>query len=126
MEKQNSDVVIRRSSIVFDFKELMKREFETIISARPVISKELLRCDIACVELLFRNGKIVEKMKERGEFLLDKNQEKVEEIDEEMRALISEEKNDLSFPVEAFITFESEEGYLRAMNLSKKKICFIS
>jgi hypothetical protein len=53
-------------------------------------------------------------------FKLNKSQKDIMEFSEKFEEYIRQNYNEITTPVIAFITFENEDGYLRAMSMSKK------
>ena len=72
------------------------------------------------VQIIFtyNNAELIKMLKERGECIKGEEWKKVEKINEEIDHLKSEHLHKLTRPLSAFVTFESEEGFLRATKLS--------
>jgi len=69
--------------------------------------------------MAFRNAKIIKKLRTRGDYIKNEKWEKVEKISEEINVIKNdpEEFKKLTTPCSIFMTFETEEGYERALNL---------
>ena len=106
------------------FKEYLKREFEGIVSnAKPVFS-ETTDIRIANIFFAFNNAELVSLLRKRGEFIVQANEGKEKEIDERISALKDAKRDDFVIPIAAFITFNSQEGYERAIRFKgEKRFC---
>ena len=80
---------------------------------------------IAAVHLVFDNGDILDLLKKRGDAIAAEETSKKQQIEEQLENLKHNTYEDLIKPHFAYITFEDEEGYQRAIATSKDQAsCF--
>ena len=72
------------------------------------------------ITFAFNNVPLLKLLALRGKFVTMANLDKIKEIDEKINAMKNQKSEELSRPVAAFITFESQEGYERACELKPK------
>lgn len=115
---------IKEESLAFSFKLYLKNEFETILKdTEHVKFNDNSLIEISHIHLFFDHSRIHHLLVERGEALKNNNQALKERLEEQITTYIKENKEILSTPKEAYIIFESEEAYHRAMkfNLQPQK-----
>lgn len=79
---------------------------------------------VADINFSFRNRHVLDLLKQRGEAILDNDEDLQRKLEKYIQKLIRNNHEKLNNPVTAFITFETEEGYLKATSLNKKRIGF--
>lgn len=70
--------------------------------------------NIVSITFTYNNAELIKMLKERGECIKSEEWKQVDKINEEIDHLKSEHLHKLTTPLSAFVTFESEEGYMRA------------
>jgi hypothetical protein len=88
------------------------------------IEKNAKDCNfkVADINFTFKNRKLLSLLEQRGQFLLDDQQEKANLVEGKIRKLVEDKYEELIHPITAFITFETEDGYLTATALNKLRI----
>ena len=97
------------------FKKFIKEEFENRVSAEKAVFKETNDIRIANIFFAFDNPKLMKLLMERGKYIISEEQDKEDELDEKIDNLKNDERESFIVPVTAFITFETQEGYERAL-----------
>jgi len=114
------------------FKQYVQWELEKRISAMPDLGFDPDHGDdpikIAQITFAFNNAPVINLLKQRGTLIKGEKWAKVEDINEKILKTIKDEKvlNKLQTPCSAFATFESEEGYNRALKYDhepQRKFC---
>ena len=77
------------------------------------------RVKIAVTTLAFDNADIIDLLRKRGRAITDEKWDKQAEIETKINELKGAEFDRLVTPCSVFITFESEEGVNRALNMDK-------
>ena len=80
--------------------------------------------DVADVQLVFENSKLIELLKERGEQIkMGKNEETINEqnkiIDNYLNKNNQKGKKDLTTIIGAYVTFQTEDGFNEAIQFIK-------
>ena len=112
-------------SKVFDFSEYLKEKLEEILNERPIVFDEE-EIKIANIAFAFDNAQLIHLLRKRGAAIKYNKVEQVEKIQGEINELKTEHLDTFIRPVTAFITFETEEGVLRARAIQEKKEWFWS
>ena len=73
---------------------------------------------VAITTFAFKNELIINLLKERGEIIKNEDWEKMMEIDNRINEIKTNHLSDLMTPCSVFMTFETEEGIARALNLN--------
>jgi len=73
-------------------------------------------CKVALMKFGYRNGELIRKMKVRGALIGTGKFAKVEEMDDQLNALIQEDYEKIQTPCAAFITFTHQEALERSAN----------
>ena len=75
--------------------------------------------NVAVTTLAFKNSKVINLLRERGEYIMNEKWAKVDEISEKINELKKNPKDfeELTTPCSVFMTFETEEGYERAKQM---------
>ena len=100
---------------IFAFQNYLKTEITKKICNVPyVIDENEERLAISRISFAYDNVELINKLKERGAVLTSGNLEKLEVIDTQLKELTMK-YYELTRPVTAFITFETQEAYERAI-----------
>ena len=110
-------------SWIFAFKKYLKTEFEALLRNNKNESRSSNQLEITNVHLLFNHCELYEMLEERGEAIKDSENEVQKKIESDIIDYISEHKEEISIPKEAYITFETEEGYRIASEIQSVKWC---
>ena len=113
----------REESLAYSFKIYLKNELEGILKDTDHIRyNDNSLIEISHIHLCFDHSRIHHLLVERGEALKNNNQVLKNRLEEQITSYIKENKEYLSTPKEAYIIFETEEAYHRAMkfNLNKR------
>lgn len=92
----------------YSLKTHIKQELEKIISKLPAVIEETEDIKVANVTLVFDNEELLQLLKKRGDAYSNNKHEKVEKY----KILIR--------PIEAYVSFEKQEGYERAMKFDDR------
>lgn len=60
----------------------------------------------------------------RGQFIMGSKAKELEILEEQIATYLEKNGDQLAEPVKAYLIFQDEEGYQRAINLDKKTVCF--
>ena len=77
------------------------------------------RVKIAVSTLAFDNADIIDLLRQRGEAIMNEKWDKQAKIEAKINELKGAEFDRLVTPCSVFLTFESEEGVNRALNMDK-------
>jgi len=83
---------------------------------------DLMPIKIAVLTFAFDNSKVIKWLRERGTYIKNEDWAKVQKINEQIRQAIKWDDdflNKMQTPCSIFATFETEEGYERALNYNK-------
>jgi len=80
---------------------------------------------VVTIDFTYDNAELILMLKERGELIKAEKWEEVTKIETEIDHMKSEELVKLTRPISAFITFESEEGYHRALEMNEEVATFL-
>lgn len=72
---------------------------------------------IADIQFSFKNHKLIEELRTRGAAIAANKYDEVRDQDEVINKLINEDFDKLSIPTSAFITFESDDAQIAAINI---------
>jgi hypothetical protein len=112
----------RGKSIGIALKEYLKRELENVLTHKLKELKEKpgsdnLKCDevkIADIVFAFNNSQLINLLKLRGQHIMFQRYDKMREVEAQITTLKNEKFDSLVRPVDAFITFEEEDGLIVA------------
>lgn len=111
-----------KTSRVFRFKEFFIKEMERMLSGRPEIpeiTQKITRAKIVDVVFAFKNSELIKMLIKRGQLIVNGNKDKLEKLEAEIDEWMVNHQEEMTTPVRAFVTFATEESYLRAMNCTK-------
>jgi hypothetical protein len=92
------------------------------ISSRKFATLPKNEYNIADVNYTFDNRELLRLLKHRGEAVENKDINNINNYEKDINNIISEKHTKLTKPLSAFITFETEKGYLKACKMNLKKI----
>jgi hypothetical protein len=76
---------------------------------------------IADISFAFNNAELINLLKERGGHIVRQKYDKMREVEAKISQLKTDKFDDLTKPVDAFITFEEEDGSIIGQNFEDKK-----
>lgn len=111
-------------NLLFGFKIFLKNEFEKVLTeTEPVKSDDKSLISIAHIHLGFDHTYIHSLLESRGSAIKNGKVEKKEKLEKQIVDYIDDNKVYLSTPKDAYIIFETEEAYHRAMKYNSVKKC---
>lgn len=120
----NASEIENNESLVYAFKVYLKNEFEAVLrDTEHIKSKNDSLIKISHIHLGFDHIKLHNMLQTRGDALKSKKVEKKEKIEKEIVEYIHKNKEYLSTPKDAYIIFETEECFHRAMKFNSIKKC---
>ena len=125
------DMEAQGISSAFALKTFMKRELERILTKALKENRELHPEDmksikiqevkIADIVFAFNNADLINLLKERGGHIVRQKYDKMREVEAKISQLKDEKFEALTKPVDAFITFEEEDGSIIGQYFEDKK-----
>lgn len=113
------------TSRVYRFKLYLIKEIEKILTERPaIIDDTIQRIKIVDVVFAFKNGDLIKSLKKRGSLIVRSKNKELIAIEKRINAYIEKNEEQLCTPIRAYITFQNEEGYQRAIHLDKRVVFF--
>lgn len=104
------------------FEEFIRKEIEAIVSQRPQELKHASgEIRVSHITFAFNNVPVIKLLQERGNHITRAEPLKVAEVDAKLNSMKIEHLERITRPVAAFITFETQEGFERAKELTGKK-----
>jgi hypothetical protein len=122
----NSDVSTQyeADSTVYAFQKKLKEEIEDkLYYMEPVTKDPRGIVTVSEINFIFENTDIINMLMSRGAALNSNNDEKAKKIEKKIKDYLRKNWKRVSTPKEAYVTFKTEEGYLRAVQLDATKIC---
>ena len=102
------------------FKNFFLRSIERILEQRPKVTKHVEQnVKIVDAVFAFKNVPLIKKLMSRGSAIVKGDDELKQKIEKEVDELIEKNQDEFCEPVAAYMTFTNEEGYLRAVNMTK-------
>ncbi len=107
-------------------KSYIKRELEEVLTLKlqelkPENSElKINEVKIADIVFAFNNSQLITLLKQRGNHIMFQRYDKMREIEAQISNLKNEKYNELTRPVDAFITFEEEDGKIVAEEFEPK------
>ena len=100
------------------FKHWLVNEMEERLAKLPDLGYEEgePNLKVAIASLAFKNGEMINLLRERGTLIKTEKWDKLKEIETKINLEKAKIMDDLVRPCSVFMTFESEEGYNRAIN----------
>ena len=110
------------ASVGEHFRDWIHNEMEGKLSKAPDLGYDdhpPERIEIAATTFAFQNGKLIKLLRKRGAAITADKFDTMRKLDEQINELKNTQFDALTRPVSVFMTFETEEGYQRAMNLAE-------
>ena len=98
------------------FKKLMKKRKKK----KNLKSNNEEQAKVADIQFSFNNHKLIEKLRERGGYIAYNKFDKMRETETEINEIM-QDFDSLTVPTSAFITFESDDSKIAALNLDKEE-----
>ena len=131
MKLQNPDISIGEA-----LKSYLKTQLEGLLTTELIDLKskegneniKISEVKIADIVFAFSNAELITLLRERGQHIMWQRYDKMREVENKITALKAEKFDSLVRPVDAFITFEEEDGLIVAQefepetNFSGKRI----
>lgn len=101
-------------------KTYIKRELERVLTEKLLEMKptndnlKATEVKIADIVFAFNNARLITLLKQRGQHIIWQRYDKMREIEAQINELKNAEFDNLTRPVDAFITFEEEDGLIVA------------
>lgn len=96
------------------FDELIWKNFEEHVNSLDQrLDKHVGDVKIACVSFGYKNGDLIRLLYHRGTAITNAKFDKMTDAEKKIEDMIKEKQAHLEVPVNAFITFETQEGYDR-------------
>jgi hypothetical protein len=114
----------RGDSAGYGFKKFIHNDLENILTDQiPSQGYENVdRVRIADMQFSYKNAALLKLLRTRGTYIKNLDWDNLKKIDEEIQTCKTEKYQDFMTPVSVFITFESEEGYNRALVIAEKDL----
>lgn len=131
-EKEHAEANSKRDKPISEgegFEQFLKKEFEELMSNQKSVlnpnDDTKVDIKIANITFAFNNASLLRLLKERGTCVAQGQFVKLPAVDAKINDLMDtqEELDNLTKPVSAFITFETQEGYERACEFEGKFDC---
>ena len=112
-----------RESILYRFKKMLKREIEGKLKEQDFVNENNNdRIKISEITFNYENTDIINMMIQRGDALDVDKTEKARKIENKIKEKLKSDWDIIKVPREAYITFKTEESYLRAIKLDSTVI----
>ena len=109
----------RRFTSLFGFSEYLAGTLEHLLNED--LPEEGRRVEVADIQFSFRDRDLILLLRERGEAINNGMLVQAKELDKEIEKVKEEQHGEIDLPVDAYITFYTEDGYLRALNTCSGK-----
>jgi aryl carrier-like protein len=106
----------RQDNLLFAFKLYLKEEFENILKETDHVFKDdddLIK--ISHIHLGFDHVELHYLLRDRGTAIKNSDKEKKKKIEKKVVNYLRDKRDYISAPKDAYIIFETEEAYHRAM-----------
>jgi hypothetical protein len=114
--KKNHDERTDESTAIAYTKHL-KEKYEKLVSEQDHVLEEGNNIKIANISFSFANHKIIRLLEKRGHAIIYQDFKEKEKIEDEIEILKNKKFDELVRPNIAYITFETQEGYERAIKI---------
>ena len=124
MKNKNSSDDQNKISLVYEFKTSLIKTIERQITNIPAISKEIESTAISSLYFSFNNKEIIDLLSQRGGFLISGDIIKAKDFESKIEEIIEKHYYEMGVPTTAFIIFEEEEAWQRALSIGNDQITF--
>ena len=111
-------------SVIYEFKVAFSKALEEQIKAMPAIHKQLQNVNIWNIYFSFDNKEIIDWLSRRGDALRYGEILKAKQIDDEIKSIKEKLNENERKPWTAYVIFEEEEAWQRALKAPPKSIKF--
>lgn len=123
-DRSDASAIFEKNSPIYAFKKYLKRQIEDKLKyIEPVMYKNPELIKISEITFVFENTPVINLMIKRGDALDVDNEEKAIRIEDKVKDYLRENSHKVSVPKEAYVTFKTEEAYLRGVQLDSTSIC---
>lgn len=112
---KNNNQETGADSIAYLYMKDLKEKYERKITFEPAVNEQVDCIKIANISFAFDNDDMIELLEKRGTAICNNKEEEKVKIEKKIDELHKSKSEELSRPVKAFITFETQEGYERAI-----------
>ena len=120
----NESASFEQESPLYAFKKFLKRFIEDKLKYLDhVIYDDNRLIKISEINFIFENTPVIRMLIKRGNALDVDNEEKVIQIEDKIKDYLRNHGESVSIPREAYITFKTEEAYLRGVQLDSTILC---
>eukprot|EP00347_Sterkiella_histriomuscorum_P002409 403368266 len=121
--QQYQDKIDPTETLINKFHTLYKAEVEKVAQDEKGVlnNAEDQEIRVTNITFAFNNVDLLKLLSQRGMLVTKALHEKVKVLDQKINQLKDQKRDQLTRPVAAFITFETQEGYERACNIKGKK-----
>lgn len=109
-------------SIAYRYMKKLKELYETEVALQPAVNRDDASTKIANISFAFDNYEIINLLEKRGAAIVNRKEKQQLEIEEKLEEIRRQKADEVSRPVKAFITFETQEGYERAKKIKKDNL----
>jgi len=102
------------------YMSVLKNRIEKQVSQAKYVLEETDDIKVANINYSFNNHKMIQLLCERGTAIANHNLEEKKEIEKKIHELEKEDFDEISTPALAFVTFETQEGYERAIKITSR------
>ena len=122
--QSDSNLLKAEKSLLYQFKVYLKNEFEKVLKETEHIrSQDENLIQISHIHLNFDNLELLDLLEERGQAIKDDDADQKIKSEKEIVEYCNENKDKICVPKEAYIIFETEEAFHRAMRFNSIKKC---
>lgn len=126
INSNDSDIsaTFEKISPLYAFKKYLKRQIEGKLKyIEPVMYNNSDLIKVSEINFVFENTPVIKMLIDRGDALDIDNDEKVAKIENRIKEYLRSNSKKVSIPKEAYVTFKTEEAYLRGVQLDSTSIC---
>lgn len=113
-----------KESTIYAFKKYLKRKVEQRLKDIPYeLEDDDSLIQVSEINFVTENTHVVKLLVKRGDALDVKNEQKAQRIEKQIKDYLRKSWKKASIPKEAYVTFKTEEAYLRAINVDATNMC---
>ena len=105
------------------FRDWIHKEMEDKLSKMPNLGYDDIppqHIEIAATTFAFENGQLIKLLRKRGAAIMGDKFDTMRDLDKQINDLKNDQFEKLTRPVSVFMTFETEEGYRRAVSFDEE------